>query len=293
MYYIYAVICHKLTNPLIYTVKNLARHEKNLILIHVDKKLNDKDFLEIKKIFINLKNVLFIEDRIDVRWGSISQIDVMLCLLRQARKYNFKYISLISGDDIVLWKNQDIINFLNECYLKKIQFIGAEKNCENYYNRININHLNIMYKKDRSLFVNIICKIYNKYNRLFNKKKLHNFPKLYKGSCWFTITDDAVNYIFSYLENNKNYYNFFKNSFCADEIFFQTIIFNSYFIKNISFHDDDGIMALRYIDWYSGPDYPRTLDESDFDKIKESKMLFARKFNCNQDLNKIDIFFND
>ena len=37
--------------------------------------------------------------------------------------------------------------------------------------------------------------------------------------------------------------------------------------------------GLRYIDWDSGPDYPRTLDESDFDKMKQSGMLFARKMN--------------
>lgn len=35
--------------------------------------------------------------------------------------------------------------------------------------------------------------------------------------------------------------------------------------------------CLRYLDWSTGPDYPRTLDLSDFSAISKSGCMFARK----------------
>lgn len=33
--------------------------------------------------------------------------------------------------------------------------------------------------------------------------------------------------------------------------------------------NNDNLMALRYIDWESGPEYPKILNETDFKKIKK------------------------
>ena len=42
--------------------------------------------------------------------------------------------------------------------------------------------------------------------------------------------------------------------------------------------------ALRYIDWKSGPEYPKILNNDDFDLIKKTECLFARKFDDNLDV---------
>lgn len=287
MYYIYGVICHRLTSPLTFTVKHLANCTQNIIIIHVDKKLGEKEFNLMKKCFSSLSNVLFLEERHDVRWGSISQIDVMLMLLKKAQDYDFKYISLISGDDIPLMSNKTRNNFLDIAYENRAEFIGTEADCKKYYNRINIKHPSFMFKKDRSFLKKMMCKIINLYNRKYNKLDLTNFPEVYKGAQWFTISNFAVDYIFKYLRLNKDYYNYFLYSFCGDEIFFQTILFNSDFKKNIKFDDNESIMSMRYIDWVSGPDYPRTLNEDDFEKIKNSQMLFARKIKSDSLVNLV------
>ena len=103
-------------------------------------------------------------------------------------------------------------------------------------------------------------------------------------------------YLFT-IENNKWYEDAFKKSLCGDEVFFQTIIMNSKFKNRIYRLNevDDNHMALRYIDWKTGPEYPRLLDENDFEKIKEDKnsdCIFARKFNENLDINKFNNIFN-
>ena len=40
---------------------------------------------------------------------------------------------------------------------------------------------------------------------------------------------------------------------------------------------------IRYIDWTTGPEYPRTLTLDDFTKVRESNALFARKFSLTKD----------
>ena len=36
-------------------------------------------------------------------------------------------------------------------------------------------------------------------------------------------------------------------------------------------------LALRYIDWQSGPDYPKVLNDQDVNKMKNSPSFFDRK----------------
>lgn len=61
-----------------------------------------------------------------------------------------------------------------------------------------------------------------------------------------------------------------------DYIYFQTILFNSPYLKNI-INDN-----LRYIDWtYRRGSRPSYLDMSDYNKLITSNKIFARKFNEN------------
>ncbi len=45
---------------------------------------------------------------------------------------------------------------------------------------------------------------------------------------------------------------------------------------------------MRYVDWDSGPEYPRTLRINDYEKVMETKNLFARKFDETVDMEIID-----
>ena len=81
-------------------------------------------------------------------------------------------------------------------------------------------------------------------------------------------------------------------------MFFHTIIMNSKYkdkIYNYNSSYDDIHMALRYIDWVSGPEYSKILDEEDFKKIKDNKntgCIFARKFDENINIDKYKKWFN-
>ncbi|WP_180053469.1 beta-1,6-N-acetylglucosaminyltransferase [Acinetobacter sp. YH12236] len=294
MNYIYAVICHKLTEPLIFTIHTLLKSPLSIIILHIDNKTPNNEVIRIKKKLGDHPNLLYVPEkkRIDVRWGGVSQIEVMLLLLRLAQRYNYKYFSLISGDDIPLSSNKSRESFLNIAYSNRIEFIGYNP-VHNAQQRLAIKYPSYFYNKDHSIMGKLCRKIFILYAKYFRTLDISHLPTLYKGSTWFTLTHEAVDYILDYVEKNPKYLNSFKYSLCGDEVFFQTIIFNSLFrykVYNIENNIPDCERGMRYIDWVSGPSFPRELDNSDFIKMKQSGMLFARKVKSNIDQKEFEFF---
>ncbi|NLC18426.1 MAG: hypothetical protein GX757_04270 [Clostridiales bacterium] len=87
----------------------------------------------------------------------------------------------------------------------------------------------------------------------------------------FSITHQLAKYIIS---KESWIRETFKYTTCADEIFLQTIAYNSGFASNI-INDN-----LRFIDWKRGSNSsPYIFRISDYNELINSKSLFARKFN--------------
>ena len=102
-----------------------------------------------------------------------------------------------------------------------------------------------------------------------------------KGGQWFSITHDAALYV---LDSQKLINKIFRWTISADEIFLQTVIFNSEFKDSI---DNN---TLRYIDWNRGSPY--TFREDDYDVLINSNCFFARKFDINTDERIINLIYN-
>lgn len=272
----YCIMCHKMSNVLEYTVKKLSKTDS--VYIHVDKKSHLNDFNRLKK----LSNVEFIQKREDVRWGAYSQIQATLNLFEATLQKDFEYVFLLSGDDIPLFDDEeDFKSFLKKN--KQTQYIGMSLDehatQEKIDKRLIYNYGSAYYKKNKTIKERILIKIgmFKTENKLFNQ-----LPKLYKGAQWIGITSEFRDYVFEYLEANPNYVVAFKHSLCGDEIFFQTLVINSPFKDQVYKANeliDDNVKALRYIDWKTGPDYPRTLDITDIEKIRQfdKDCFFARK----------------
>jgi hypothetical protein len=74
-----------------------------------------------------------------------------------------------------------------------------------------------------------------------------------------------------YLAEHPEYYRFFVNCNCPDESFFQTLVMGSPYRESRRDY-------LHYVDWSEGKSRPKTLALADFDALRESPMLMARKF---------------
>ena len=69
----------------------------------------------------------------------------------------------------------------------------------------------------------------------------------------------------------------YKDTYCCDEVFLQTLVYNSSYKNNLySYIIDDYHANMRDIDWKRGRPY--TWRNTDFDELMASDYLFARKF---------------
>lgn len=133
---------------------------------------------------------------------------------------------------------------------------------------INNNILNLFCIKTNRLSIKIQNKLH--INRI---KKQERFAT---GANWFSITNKLCEYV---IKNKKYILKRYKYTRSSDEIFLQSLIIKSEFKNNLYYksYDDNYDGCMRLIDWKRGNPYVFKLE--DIKLLKESKYLFARKFN--------------
>ena len=94
-----------------------------------------------------------------------------------------------------------------------------------------------------------------------------------KGAQWCSLTQDFVAYL---IEQEDFVKTLFSHTFCPDEMFIQTVIFNSPFFKKIKTAETEYEGNMRFIKWEHGELIP--IDEEDYPKLRDSDRWFARKF---------------
>lgn len=93
-----------------------------------------------------------------------------------------------------------------------------------------------------------------------------------------------ISWIDTFVKQNPNFIKRFKYTYITDEVSYQTLLMSSLF-RNEIISDD-----LRYKDWGNVDAlHPRILNKTDFQKLKESKSLFARKFDATVDADVLDM----
>ncbi|MDR6295886.1 MAG: beta-1,6-N-acetylglucosaminyltransferase [Pantoea dispersa] len=276
---VFCILCHKVTNPFLYTVNYLSSFNENTIIIHVDSKSSFSDFDVFKS-----NNVIFVKKRVEVSWGRYSQIESTLRVFNEALNFEFDYLFLISGDDIPCMTNESINDLLARIEMRNmIHYQDQRNNYVDPLSRVMYHYPEYFYARKKSFFekvkIRAFCFIKTFYVSANFIKHSQKIDKFYKGTNWISLNRQTAHELMSFINTNPWYCELFRDSFCADEVFFHTAL------KQIgvddNYHDETKLNdALRYIDWTTGPDYPRTLDTSDLDKIKASGCIFSRKISA-------------
>lgn len=270
----------------------LIDDKRNDIYLHVDKKVKDFDFKYFKNIV--KKSNLYFTSRIDVSWGRDTQIQCELIVLKEAIKKKYDYYHLLSGVDLPL-KNQDEIHkFFDNCGHKDfVHFCYHHAVNDHVIERVKYHHLFLKNIRSGSKYKRICSQkmhsIILRIQKLFKYSRIKDSNDIfYYGANWFSITDKLARYVVS---QEEFIWQHFKNTICADELFLQTIVYNSKFYKNLYvYKDDDYRQIMRAIDWKRGEPY--TFRNDDFDELMNSGMLFARKFSCKTDKEIIDMIYD-
>ncbi|MBO4817501.1 MAG: glycosyl transferase [Bacteroidales bacterium] len=243
--------------------------ERNDIYVHIDKKVGTLPELHTEKAGLKI-----LENRVDVRWGDLSMVEAEYALFEEAiKKGGYDYYHLLSGVDLPL-KSQDYINDFLEKNKGK-EFIGytLTEITPEVVRKVRRWHLFPKDFRKKSGAKRIVRAGFLRIQELLGieRNKEIDFKK---GSQWCSITEDMAKYFIS----RKDWVmKVFRNTFCSDEIVMQTLCWESPYRKNIYCTTDDGKGCMRSIGWRNG----ELVDWSgaDYEKLKSSPALFARKFN--------------
>ncbi len=248
------------------------------IYIHIDKK--SVVTKEILQELTNNSNVQYIGQNYKVNWGGLNHLKSYLKLSERALKNSDNiYFHLITGEDYPVRNNDDFKLLIdkNNDYLEHFEMPAVCWPHDNggmdrlaYYN-----FYDLFNAKKSMIWIKLFRQLQSKFG--FKRPINDDFGKWYGGSTYWSLSRDTLQFVINFTKENPNFLKRFKYTVCAEEIYFQTIIMNSKYAKNV-INDN-----LRFIDWESKRgSNPAFLDESDFKVILKSKAIFARKINMQE-----------
>lgn len=241
---------------------------RNDIYVHLDKKAK----FDISELSIQYSSLYVLPKRLDARWGDYSLVEVELLLMAEASsRFSYSYYHLISGVDFPIANQNDIHNFFNLHSGK--EFIGFANHTPESELKWRSQHYFLFSRnfKSKNLLIRLTRRIFANVQTLLGFKR---YPKEIKKGCqWCSITNDFIHYLLSNKVMIKKYFN---HTYCPDELFIQTLCWNSSFRNRVYNLEDEFKGCLRYINWDNGEIH--LMDNEDPKKMVHSEFMFARKF---------------
>ncbi|WP_316749130.1 beta-1,6-N-acetylglucosaminyltransferase [Pedobacter gandavensis] len=253
-------------------------HENFDFYIHVDKKFDINPHLFLKA----LPNVYFINNRVDVKWAGFSTVIATFECIKEivGTGICYQFINFLSGQDYPLKSPEKLNTFFRENVGKEFLSYRDFKNdwkeglirMENYF----LSSYSFPGKHRLERVINKIMPV---------RKLPHNLHPYGKSMFWM-LSPEVAMYVVNKVEKDKKLRQFFSFSWASDEFVFQTMILNSKYKDKVVNNN------YRYIDWSAGGANPKILNETDFDKLEKTEMLFARKFDMINSPKILDLIDN-
>ena len=297
----FLVLAHKNAAQLNRLIKALSS-DKSDVFVHLDKKCSFGAEAVSEK-------AVFTENRFDIGLYEFAMVEAELELIKTAKRCgDYGYFVVISAQCMPVKKIDEICSFFEEKYPVPFIEIVSQKP-DNYvrvnYSRVYINKRFIMksygFLKKHFSFRTFrilryipggIARINSAVKELFVKSPKKRLEKMgitgFCGSQWWALPDKAIDEVLK-LSVNKRFCDTISDVYSCDESFFQTSVMATG-AKELVTADENGDYknSLWFYDFVDGS-HPRFLTAKDFDAIKASGKLFARKLDTDVDSEIFDL----
>ncbi len=282
---VYLITAHK-SPPQIARLVNRLNSKEASFLIHIDKKTDSTVYDETVRL-CSSDNVRFLTPRVSCNYMGFGILDVTIKGLGKSLKEDFDFLINLSGQDYPIKSNAEIVDFLEAnrersfMSYHRMPFAGWLPNGGlNRYEswHVEIKTRQVRFPLDANQFSNKVKPFLKTVNLFVPRKRAFiKNSQPYGGRAFWCLNRKHVEYANEFIEKNPSFVNFFKYVSIPDEMFFQTLFMNSSYKEE--FANDD----LRHIEWVEGDSHPKIFNVEDFDKLADSKKLFARKFDLSVD----------
>ena len=272
----YLIIAHNNWEQLQFLL-DILNDERNDFFLLIDAKAKDFN----KEVFLRdcaAKRIHFAEP-ISIYWGDYTQILAELSLIKLAVNTDeYDYLHLVSAVDMPLKSQEEIHKFFddnNGCefvdYDSFDDISWAKERLQTYY------YFQKFIGRRKHDPVKLFRDFLMIIQRAFGVNRVKDIEQyLGKGANWFSITGDFAKYI---VENEAFIHEHFKQTYCADEVFIQTMLKMSPYRDNwYGFKNKEvEYQNLRLTDWNRGKPYTFKKEEY-FELCNDNRYMFARKF---------------
>lgn len=237
--------------------------------IHIDKKVKTLPIIHAEQ-----GEVIFLAERIDVRWGSVSQIKCEFALIEAAAsRGSFDFYHILSGTTLPLKPKEELFS-LFEKYSGKCLLSGLCKDLP-YQETLKVRRYNCFLKNYAS--TNTVKRTVSQFlwkSAIALQRYLgietNRGAVFYKASNWLSLSDSAVKYLIS---KKKQIFKKYRYSFCGDEYFIPSELISSPLNETVN---NKICYLLHHIERSNAQTYHLT----DFDTLCNSGYWFARKFSA-------------
>jgi hypothetical protein len=239
---------------------------RNDVYIHFDKKVK-----QLPEVTMQYSTLYILDNRIDVHWGHISQIETEYILFETSyRKNSYRYYHLISGTHLPLYSQDKIHAFFdtlnNQQVFQALPTNAYERDLKMHRYNFFIKHFQHPNASIR-LFIQQCWTLTIKIQRILHIRRNKN-AMLKKAGNWVSLTEAGLAWMLSVKKAVLKKYRF---SFCGDEWFIPSELENSALKSTLLYYDK---LLKQQIERANS----KTWRYEDYEELIHSDYLFARRF---------------
>lgn len=244
------------------------------VYIHVDQKsrtITDEDIEKLNHI----SGCTAIR-KYDIKWGGFNHVRAILELVMMAvSNPEVSYMHMLTGEDYPLVSPQE----LDEKFLASDRIYMTYVEPEDLPETVTVRYRYYNWFQDRNVKNKVLWMIQHMTTKLQKacgvfREGIGEFQRIYKGLVYISMPKEAAAYVVEYVSRHEEFWGDLYKCQVPEEFFFQTLFMNH---SEWSQHVEN--RELRYMDWSKGDgSSPAYLTAEDYDAVKASDCLFARKF---------------
>ena len=291
---VYIILAHTNHEQTLRMFDRLNREGVSFVF-HISTTSDPRYFNEVYSALKDQPNCYFAE-RALVRWGDFGVVQGALNAIDTIyeKRLEYDYAILLSGQCYPLKTHEAICQALEKYQgAQLVEYIPFSEITDEYSYRIEPRHFwlggrHFWYphrggrNKLFSALLNLLI-----FPFVPERQPLPEGYPLFKGSLWWTLTRDCIEYIHrqAHSEGGRNLARFLEKTRHPGETYFQTVLMNSEYKDKLVNKD------LRFILWRDSKGdngHPDILTAIDFDDMASSECLFGRKFDMQIDAEILD-----
>ena len=245
---------------------SMLDHERSDFFIHFDAKVKT-----LPEITVEKGRLFVLENRVDVRWGSVSQIETELVLLDAALK-NGPYIHyhILSGTHLPLKPVEELMAYYDShADAEILRFWKRDEGDADF--KLRRYHLPMRHFKTPghacSRALETFCwRAALKVQKVFGIRHYRQVD-FRKTDNWLSLTEQGCRFL---VEHQADILRKYRWSFCGDEYFAATELLAA---GGFQLLDEPKLLYVEFLG-----DTPRTFPTEDYTRLQETGCLWARKF---------------